>query len=73
MEHGGTRGDAFFDNVRAEQLNLATGSGHANELAKCVYVDRPATWALEGDGIHYTGTTNRQRGSDAGTAMAALL
>lgn len=73
MEVGGVAGTAGVDNMIAEQQKLATGSGDADELARCAYVARPSGAALEADNIHFTGTTNLQRGIDAGTAMRTLL
>lgn len=73
LEHGGIPGQTGFDNMQAEHLKSATGSGDVSELADCVYVDRPASAALESDNIHYTGTSNRQRGTDAAQAMLALI
>ena len=73
MEHGGTPGETGFDSMQAEQQKLATGSGDVSELAACAYVTRPAGAALEADGIHYTGTTNRARGTEAGTVLAGMV
>lgn len=56
-----------------EQQKCATGSGDASELTKCAYVPRPAGWALELDGIHYTGTTNIARGTASAQAMISLF
>ncbi|MEO0782519.1 MAG: sialate O-acetylesterase [Pseudomonadota bacterium] len=68
MEHGGNAASAGHINMKAEQQKLATGSGDASELTRCIYVERPAGAVLEADGIHFTGTTNRMRGTEAAQA-----
>lgn len=73
MEHGGTPGDTGFDSMKAEQMKLATGSGDASEMTDCAYVDRPVGAVMESDAIHYTGATNRLRGTEAGDVLAGMV
>lgn len=68
MEHGGDPASAGHIDMKAEQQKLATGSGDASELTRCIYVERPAGAVLEADGTHFTGTTNRMRGTEAAQA-----
>ncbi|MEM9238574.1 MAG: fibronectin type III domain-containing protein [Pseudomonadota bacterium] len=71
MEHGGDAAFAGHIDMKAEQQKLATGSGDASELTRCIYVERPAGAVLEADGTHFTGTTNRTRGTEAAQAAVA--
>ena len=71
MEHGGDAASAGHINMKAEQQKLATGSGDASELTRCIYVERPTGAVLEADGTHFTGTTNRTRGTEAAQAAIA--
>lgn len=73
MGHGGIQGQNGFENMKAEHQKSATGSGDVSELANCIYVPRHAGAVLESDNIHFTGTSNTQRGREAAQALLTLM